>query len=258
MCYRSSAFLSSGCSLGHAIYFPELFPTEDRSTGVAFCNGAARVITSRTADRGLARGRARRLQRRRGDHGLLCAAERHRDADGARDQGQRATPLTSRDVCSTAFSAPIAVRSRYRYRTAAPHDLSFTGAPTSMVNGDRVTTVCSISNPASANSAVNSANARSRPPVMTSIVMSTSMSWGRFGSVIRPMTISRPVSAYRQPQARRIVPTFASAWSNNTRVNKYASPAWGLEPNISPPTASHRSATLRALQDRLRPSDDLG
>ena len=31
---------------GHAVYFPELFPTQIRSTGVAFCNGAARIITS--------------------------------------------------------------------------------------------------------------------------------------------------------------------------------------------------------------------
>ena len=35
-----------GVFSGHAIYFPELFPTQIRSTGVAFCNGAARVITS--------------------------------------------------------------------------------------------------------------------------------------------------------------------------------------------------------------------
>ena len=27
-------------------HFPELFPTQIRSTGVAFCNGAARIITS--------------------------------------------------------------------------------------------------------------------------------------------------------------------------------------------------------------------
>jgi len=35
-----------GVFSGHAIYFPELFPTQIRSTGVAFCNGAARIITS--------------------------------------------------------------------------------------------------------------------------------------------------------------------------------------------------------------------
>lgn len=31
---------------GHAVYFPDLFPTQIRSTGAAFCNGAARIITS--------------------------------------------------------------------------------------------------------------------------------------------------------------------------------------------------------------------
>jgi MFS family permease len=35
-----------GVFSGHAVYFPELFPTQIRSTGVAFCNGAARIITS--------------------------------------------------------------------------------------------------------------------------------------------------------------------------------------------------------------------
>jgi MFS family permease len=39
-------FFVFGVFSGHAIYFPELFPTQIRSTGVAFCNGAARVITS--------------------------------------------------------------------------------------------------------------------------------------------------------------------------------------------------------------------
>jgi MFS family permease len=39
-------FFIFGVFSGHAIYFPELFPTQIRSTGVAFCNGAARVITS--------------------------------------------------------------------------------------------------------------------------------------------------------------------------------------------------------------------
>jgi len=39
-------FFVFGVFSGHAIYFPELFPTQIRSTGVAFCNGAARIITS--------------------------------------------------------------------------------------------------------------------------------------------------------------------------------------------------------------------
>jgi MFS family permease len=39
-------FFVFGVFTGHAIYFPELFPTHIRSTGVAFCNGAARIITS--------------------------------------------------------------------------------------------------------------------------------------------------------------------------------------------------------------------
>src|SRR5215472_4868556 len=39
-------FFVFGVFSGHAIYFPELFPTQIRSTGVAFCNGAARVITA--------------------------------------------------------------------------------------------------------------------------------------------------------------------------------------------------------------------
>ena len=46
--------------------------------------------------------------------------------------------------------------------------------------------------------------------------------------VIRSMTISRPVAPIANRQAPRIVLTFASAWSNNTRVNKYASPLWEL------------------------------
>ena len=46
-------------------------------------------------DRGPPGGGARRVQRRRGDHGLLRTAERHRDADRARDQGPRATSLTA-------------------------------------------------------------------------------------------------------------------------------------------------------------------
>src|SRR5271169_1286152 len=110
-------------------------------------------------------------------------------------------------------------RWRHRYQTAAPRDFSYTGAATSMVKGDRVTTVCSSSNPASAKSVVNSAKVRSRPPVITSIVISTSMSWGRFGSVIRSMTISRPEAPIAERQARKIVLTFASSWSNSTRDN---------------------------------------
>src|SRR5262249_37534252 len=39
-------FFVFGVFSGHAVYFPELFPTQIRSTGVAFCNGAARIITS--------------------------------------------------------------------------------------------------------------------------------------------------------------------------------------------------------------------
>jgi MFS family permease len=39
-------FFVFGVFSGHAVYFPELFPTHIRSTGVAFCNGTGRVITS--------------------------------------------------------------------------------------------------------------------------------------------------------------------------------------------------------------------
>lgn len=35
-----------GVFSGHAIYLPELFPTHVRATGVSFCNGSGRVITS--------------------------------------------------------------------------------------------------------------------------------------------------------------------------------------------------------------------
>jgi hypothetical protein len=31
---------------GYAIYLPELFPTQVRSTAVGFCTGSARIITS--------------------------------------------------------------------------------------------------------------------------------------------------------------------------------------------------------------------
>jgi MFS family permease len=39
-------FFVYGVFSGHAVYFPELFPTHIRSTGVAFCNGTGRIITS--------------------------------------------------------------------------------------------------------------------------------------------------------------------------------------------------------------------
>jgi MFS family permease len=39
-------FFVFGVFSGHAVYFPELFPTQIRSTGVAFCNGTGRIITS--------------------------------------------------------------------------------------------------------------------------------------------------------------------------------------------------------------------
>lgn len=35
-----------GVFSGHAVYLPELFPTHMRATGVSFCNGTGRVITS--------------------------------------------------------------------------------------------------------------------------------------------------------------------------------------------------------------------
>lgn len=39
-------FFVFGVFSGHAVYFPELFPTHIRSTGVAFCNGTGRIVTS--------------------------------------------------------------------------------------------------------------------------------------------------------------------------------------------------------------------
>ena len=39
-------FFVYGVFSGHAVYFPELFPTHIRSTGVAFCNGTGRIVTS--------------------------------------------------------------------------------------------------------------------------------------------------------------------------------------------------------------------
>lgn len=39
-------FFVFGVFSGHAIYFPELFPTHVRATAVAFCNGAGRIVTS--------------------------------------------------------------------------------------------------------------------------------------------------------------------------------------------------------------------
>lgn len=71
--------------------------------------------------------------------------------------------------------------------------------------------------------------------------------------VIRSITISRPVAPIANRQAPRIMLNFASAWSNDTRVNKYASPPWGTERNISPPTASHRSATPCARRTASAP-----
>ena len=35
-----------GVFSGHAVYLPELFPTQVRATAVSFCNGTGRVITS--------------------------------------------------------------------------------------------------------------------------------------------------------------------------------------------------------------------
>lgn len=39
-------FFVFGVFSGHAIYLPEIFPTHVRATGVAFCNGTGRIITS--------------------------------------------------------------------------------------------------------------------------------------------------------------------------------------------------------------------
>ncbi|HVC50693.1 MAG TPA: MFS transporter [Stellaceae bacterium] len=39
-------FFVFGVFSGHAVYLPELFPTHIRSSGVAFCNGTGRVVTS--------------------------------------------------------------------------------------------------------------------------------------------------------------------------------------------------------------------
>jgi MFS family permease len=39
-------FFVFGTFSGFAIYLPELFPTHIRSTGVGFCTGSARVVTS--------------------------------------------------------------------------------------------------------------------------------------------------------------------------------------------------------------------
>ncbi len=39
-------FFVFGVFSGHAIYLPELFPTQMRATAVAFCNGSGRVVTS--------------------------------------------------------------------------------------------------------------------------------------------------------------------------------------------------------------------
>jgi MFS family permease len=39
-------FFIFGVFAGYAIYLPELFPTQVRSTAVGFCTGSARVVTS--------------------------------------------------------------------------------------------------------------------------------------------------------------------------------------------------------------------
>ena len=39
-------FFVFGVFSGYAIYLPELFPTQVRSTAVGFCTGSARIITS--------------------------------------------------------------------------------------------------------------------------------------------------------------------------------------------------------------------
>jgi MFS family permease len=39
-------FCLTGCMAAHAIYLPELFGTHLRATGVSFCNGTGRVVTS--------------------------------------------------------------------------------------------------------------------------------------------------------------------------------------------------------------------
>jgi MFS family permease len=39
-------FCLTGCMAAHAVYLPELFGTHLRATGVAFCNGTGRVVTS--------------------------------------------------------------------------------------------------------------------------------------------------------------------------------------------------------------------
>jgi hypothetical protein len=91
---------------------------------------------------------------------------------------------------------------------------SYTGAPISNVDGDRVATDCSRWKPASANSAVNSDNVRSRPPVITSIVISLRLISLRLGWVNnRSMTISRPEVPMTDRQARRMAQTSASSSS---------------------------------------------
>jgi MFS family permease len=39
-------FCLTGCMAAHAVYLPELFATHVRATGVSFCNGTGRVVTS--------------------------------------------------------------------------------------------------------------------------------------------------------------------------------------------------------------------
>ena len=69
-----------GVFSGHAVYLPELFPTQVRATAVSFCNGTGRVITSRPIDRRPYHADARRAgQHRHRDHDLLRRPEHHRD-----------------------------------------------------------------------------------------------------------------------------------------------------------------------------------
>jgi hypothetical protein len=46
VCLLCFGFFIFGVFAGYAIYLPELFPTQVRSTAVGFCTGTARVVTS--------------------------------------------------------------------------------------------------------------------------------------------------------------------------------------------------------------------
>jgi hypothetical protein len=160
-----------------------------------------------------------------------------------------------------AGSAP-AVTSLERAHNAAGLDVpkgSYTGAPISNVDGDRVATDCSRWKPASANSAVNSDNVRSRPPVITSIVMSLRLISLRLGLVNnRSMTINRPEVPMPDRQARRMAQTFASSSSISTFFTIYASPPAGTALNMSPPTVWQRSATPCACSTAGAPATTWG